>query len=144
MKNRIPSSLLHRLATLMLLWAMILLNADILSAQTFNRDLDREILVYILPDSLDIPTEVRDITTIDRVTIRSNALAEVMDELSITEIARSFPDWAADDSVRVREDGRVIQRPRFDRVFTIFLPANQSAEEVIERLEPLPSVLSAR
>lgn len=143
MKNRIPSSILHRLTTLMLLWAMVLLNADILSGQTLSRDLDKEVLVYILPDSLELPTEIRDITTIDRVTIRSNALAEAMDELSITEIARSFPYWAADNSVRVREDGRVIQRPGFDRVFTIFLPANQSAEEVIERLELLPSVLYA-
>lgn len=124
MKNRIPSSLLHKLATLMLLWAMVLLNTDILSAQTLNRDLDREILVYILPDSLEIPTEVRDITTIDRVTIRSNTLSEALSELSISEIARSFPGWAANDTVSFREDGRVIQRPRFDRVFTIYLPAN--------------------
>lgn len=49
----------------------------------------------------------------------------------------------ANDTIRVRDDGRVIQRPRFDRVFTIFLPANQSAEEVIERLESLPSVIYA-
>lgn len=84
MKNRIPSSLWHRIATLMLLWAMVLLNTDILSAQTVNRDLDREILVYILPDSLEIPTEVRDVTTIDRVTIRSNRLAEALGELSIS------------------------------------------------------------
>lgn len=137
------TTLISGLTTIMLLCVIILFNADMLSAQTLSRDLNREILVYILPDSLEIPTEVRDLTTIDKVTIRSGTLAEALGELSISEIARSFPDWAADDSVRVREDGRVIQRPRFDRVFTIFLPANQSAEAVIERLESLPSVLYA-
>lgn len=116
---------------------------DALSAQSLPRDLDREILVFILPDSLELPAGVRDRASLDRAAIRSASLSSSLRELSVAGIARSFPDWVAEDTVRVREDGVIVRRPRFDRVFTIHLPAGVSADEAIAKLESLPSVMYA-
>lgn len=120
-----------------------LLMTGTLIGQNSIPDLNREILVYILPDSLELPFGERNRVGIDRATIRSQSLARSLTDLSIIGLTRSFPDWAIDDTVRVREDGMAVRRPRLDRVFTVHLLNGVSAEEAIFKLQSLPSVLFA-
>ncbi|MFU8845020.1 MAG: S8 family serine peptidase, partial [Bacteroidales bacterium] len=108
-----------------------------------ERNLDREILAYILADSLEIPPEVTGRITLNRAEIASNNLVNALQELAINEIERAFPNWDAADSVRVLDTGRVVQRPRFHRVFIIHLPEQVSRGLAIERLESEPSILFA-
>lgn len=112
-------------------------------AQSQERDLDREILVYILPDSLELPAEEKGRVGLQRAEIASENLSAKLQELSISAIEKSFPNWNAKDSVRVLESGRVVHRPTFHRVFTMHLPSRMSADEAIKKLESIPAVVYA-
>jgi len=112
-------------------------------AQAQERNLDREILVYILPDSLELPAEEKGRVGLQRAEIASENLFNTFQKLSVSEIERAFPLWNKADSVRVLESGRVVHRPRFHRVHIIHLPAGASADKFIEQLEREPSVAYA-
>jgi len=78
-----------------------------------------ELLVYILPDSLEIPTSEKGEISYDKALIKSKTLKNVMERINSTSIARSLPDWNAADSVYTRaEDGRRIKKPALHRIFT--------------------------
>jgi len=126
-----------------LLITLLVVHIASLSAQSQQRNLDREILAYILADSLELPPEVIGRVSLNRAEIGSANLANILQELTINEIERAFPNWDAADSVRVLGTGRVVQRPRFQRVFIMHLPNQISLDLVIERLENEPSILYA-
>lgn len=75
------------------------------SAQSQERNLDREILAYILADSLEIPPEVTGRVSLSRAEIGSANLVNALQELAINEIERAFPNWDAADNVRVLDTG---------------------------------------
>lgn len=128
-------------SALLILLAVLIISVE--PAQSQERNLDRELLVYILPGSLELPAEEKGTISVNRAEIASGKLASTLNQLSISGIEKSFPGWNAKDSVRVLESGKVVHRPKFHRVFTMHLPSGVSAEEAIEKLENIPGVVYA-
>lgn len=141
--NPYKLSLFVKRLAIYLLTLFIVISIAVLPAKAQERNLDRELLVSVLPDSLELPTDANERIPIDQVEIASTGLIAALQELSITGIERSFPQWNERDSVRVLESGRIVHRPRFHRVFTIHLPPGILADEAVERLEMEPSVAYA-
>ena len=59
-------------------------------AQT--RNLDRELLVYIMHDSLDFPSDRGNQLTLDNVVIRSKNLKRELQKLNVKMISKAFPN----------------------------------------------------
>lgn len=131
----------RRFSSLLLVLAVLILSVEPVQSQ--DRNLDRELLVYILPDSLELPAEEKGRIGLNRAEIASGKLAATLNQLSISGIEKSFPDWNAKDSVRVLESGKVVHRPKFHRVFTMHLPPGVSADKAIKKLESIPGVVYA-
>lgn len=108
-----------------------------------DRDIWSEVLVYILPDSLELPTgEVRDVSP-DRALIQSEGLSQALQQLPVQALDRAFPELTDADTIRVREDGVSVKLPQWSRVFIVRLDSRQAVGEALETLGDEPSVLFA-
>ena len=107
------------------------------------RDIRQEVLVYILPDSLELPTgEVRDVSP-DRAIIQSETLSQALQQLPVQALDRAFPELTDADTIRVREDGVSVKLPQWSRVFIVRLDSRQAVGEALETLGDEPGVLFA-
>lgn len=124
---------------------ILLLATGIWSQNLYSQDGDiwREVLVYILPDSLELPTgEVRDVS-LERALIQSERLSQALQRLPVQALDKAFPELTDADTIRVREDGVTIKLPQWSRVFTVRMANRQAVAEAIERLSNEPAVLFA-
>ncbi len=108
-----------------------------------ERNLKQEILVYILPDSLEILSQQSGRIALSSVEINSKLLSKTFQKLSLNEISKTFPNWEPGASVHTFENGIKVKRPSFDRIFTLHIPLNASADSVLKDLNNEPSVLFA-
>ncbi|MDD2286781.1 MAG: S8 family serine peptidase, partial [Paludibacter sp.] len=110
-------------------------------AQKYN--LKTEVLVYIMPDSLELPVHEKGEPGLQRATIKSSALATTLTKTKVAGIAKAFPAWTNKDSVVTRHDGEQIQAPPFHRIFTLTFNSETDADSVIAVLKQSGAVLFA-
>ncbi len=107
-----------------------------------ERNLKTELLVYILPDSLELPPSEKGLVPLDRLGkyATSKQLHSALVSSKASKIGRAFPQWATKDSVVIRSDGKVINAPAFHRVFIVSFDSEKLAENAITILSKLSSV----
>lgn len=119
----------------------LLLSFATLNAQ--DQNLQTELLVYILPDSLELPTHVRKNVNLQRATVRSSSLKSALQETRALAISRAFPNWPQNDTIITRKDGIKVKAPEFHRIFKLKFASQSEAEAAIRVLEKLPAILFA-
>ncbi|KAF0153336.1 MAG: hypothetical protein FD143_413 [Ignavibacteria bacterium] len=113
------------------------------NAYSQSKDLDNEILVYFLPDSLEIPLKVAELTDASKLIIKSKKLESALKKLSITNIKKAFPDFNAKDTIRITSKNEKIKLPNMSRVFRIKLKDKEDAKLASETLSKENGVLFA-
>jgi len=108
-----------------------------------QRNLKNELLVYILPDSLEIPDFKKDKYVYTEAKVLSSLLKSALDKLKPLAIGKAFPGWNKADSIKTRKDGEKIKAPEFDRIFTFTFKTEAEANAAIEILNKIPAVLFA-
>lgn len=140
MKRRYLSfSLKHAAAYLLILSLAIV---GLTSAQ-HQVDLSREILVYIQPHLLEVPSPERGLVVPERLDIRSDALRQAVRQFRVQAIGKAFPDFSDPDTLRVLEDGRVISVPRFSRIFRFQFREGVDIDSGIAVLSKISGILFA-
>ena len=120
---------------IVLLW----LACGTLYAQKYN--LKTEVLVYIMPDSLELPVQEKGKFSLQRANVKSPALASALTKAKVTGIAKAFPAWIDKDSIVTRHDGKLVQAPPFHRIFTLTFNSETEADSAIVILKKSGSVL---
>jgi hypothetical protein len=64
-----------------------------------QRNLKNEILVYILPDSLEMPNNEKSKINYTDAKVSSKSLALVLAKIKPLAISKTFPDWNKADSI---------------------------------------------
>ena len=107
-----------------------------------ERNLKTELLVYILPDSLELPQNEKGMISVEEFgkSIGSKQLQTALVSTKASKIGRAFPQWATKDSVVVRSDGEQVKAPAFHRIFILTFESEKAAENAIAVLSKLPSV----
>ncbi|WP_026905144.1 S8 family peptidase [Pedobacter glucosidilyticus] len=113
------------------------------SGNAQQRNLKHELLVFIVPDSLEISDDKTDKISHHEAKILSKSLKSALDDVKPVAIGKAFPKWNKADSVKTREDGIKVKTPPFDRVFTLTFKSEEEANAAIEILKKNPSVLFA-
>ncbi len=129
------------LAVIFLILAFIFC-AENIQAQAKN-NLDTEILVYIQPSVLEFPDGERGNVALNRINIKSQTLQQTFSKLNIDKLAKAFPNFDEADTIRVTDDGRIVEVPRVSRIFKIQVPDKSKIDSVIVALSKEPGVLFA-
>lgn len=108
-----------------------------------NRAMQRQILVYIAADSLELPLEKLQTESISEIIFSSNRLRIAFQNIPLEKIEKTFPETGKDELLIENSSGIKIRKPNWERVFTIQLKNETSVKEVINRLKSEPSVLFA-
>ena len=120
-----------------LLW----FSCNMLYAQ--NNSLKKELLVYILPDSLELPAHEKGEVSLQKASVKSNTLATALTKAKVTGISKAFPAWTNKDSVAIRNDGEPVQLPPFHRIFSLKFNTEEEADSAITILKQSSAVLFA-
>jgi hypothetical protein len=107
-----------------------------------ERNLKTELLVYILPDSLELPQMEKGMVSLESIgkNMASKQLRSALISTKASKIGRAFPQWATKDSVVLRSDGEEVKAPAFHRVFIVSFDSEKAADNAISVLSKLPSV----
>lgn len=116
-------------------------NAHAVQAQ--KSDLSHEILVYIKPDSLELPSNMQSVVALKSLTIHSRGLQKALEAIPFSSIGKAFPNLTDADTIAVRKDGVKIKKPQFSRVFIFHLSPSANIDSAIAKLKRQPSVLFA-
>lgn len=108
-----------------------------------KRNLKNELLVYILPDSLEIPDIGKTSVSYTEAKVLSKSLKIALAKIKPLSIGKAFPNWNKADSIKIRNDGVKIKTPQFDRIFTLTFKNEAEANAAIEILKKNPSILFA-
>ncbi|MCK9236372.1 MAG: S8 family serine peptidase [Acholeplasmataceae bacterium] len=121
---------------------VVLLSSLGASAYAQERNLKTELLVYILPDSLELPEKEKGLIPIAQAgkSVASEELQVALASTKARSIGRAFPNWPARDSMVVRSGGSEISAPPFHRFFIVTFDSEQDAERAILTLSSMPSV----
>lgn len=109
----------------------LLLSFATLNAQ--DQNLQTELLVYILPDSLELPTHVRKNVNLQRATVRSSSLKSALQETRALAISRAFPNWPQNDTIITRKDGIKVKAPEFHRIFKLKFASQTSVYRISKK-----------
>jgi len=102
-----------------------------------------EVLVFIMPDSLELAPELKRGASMQQSDIRSQQLKAALTAINANSIARALPDWDAADSIAYNDIGEQVKKPAFHRLFTLSFDSEQDADEAIKKLNDLPAVVYA-
>src|SRR5690606_19131270 len=83
-----------------------------------NSQLDRELLVYVLPDSMDIP-DVKYMYSLHETIFGSESLRRVVERYPTLQVRKAFPHLTDADTVKVTREGKRIRMPQWSRVFVM-------------------------
>ncbi|MEA4983879.1 MAG: hypothetical protein VB105_00280 [Paludibacter sp.] len=122
---------------IVLLW----LAYGMLYAQKYN--LKTEVLVYILPDSLELPVHTKGKIGLQHAKIKSSELAVTLIKAKATGIAKAFPSWTNKDCIVTRYDSEQVQVPPFHRIFTLTFNSEKEADSAITVLKRSTAVIFA-
>ena len=107
-----------------------------------ERNLKTEILVFIMPDSLELPAQAKNRVALTSVTINSKNLSDALQKVKSTGIAKAFPDWQKEKS-QVTVEAKVVEAPPFDRIFTLTFNTEAEADDAINILSKTNGVVFA-
>jgi hypothetical protein len=93
-----------------------------------DRNLKRELLVYIMSDSLELPVHEKGKLSLQYADIKSATLATVLARINATGIERAFPTWSDKDSVVTRLEGERVPAPPFHRIFKLIFNSAADAD----------------
>lgn len=79
-----------------------------------ERKLKSEILVFFMPDSLELPVLTKSRVALTNATIKSKQLSVAVQETKPIGIEKAFPDWQNES--KASEDIKDIEVPPFDRI----------------------------
>jgi len=108
-----------------------------------ERELDSELLVYFLPDSLEMPGNTTELTDMAKLIINSKSLSNTMGKIGISKIKKAFPSFRVVDTIKILQDGTKIKLPNMSRIFKLKLKNKNNIENTIKLLEKEKSVLFA-
>ncbi len=120
---------------------LLCLACSTLYAQKYN--LKTEVLVYIMPDSLELPVHENGKFSLHRTNIKSPTLASTLTKAKVLGIAKAFPAWKDKDSIVTRYDGKLVQAPPFHRIFTLTFNSETEADSAITVLKKSAAVVFA-
>jgi subtilisin family serine protease len=103
----------------------------------------REVLIFIMPDSLELRPELKRGASLQQSSVKSQQLGATLATTNVISIAKAFPDWIEDDSIAYSRSGERVKRPEFHRVFSLVFDSEQEADEAIKRLSGLSAVIYA-
>lgn len=108
-----------------------------------ERELNKEILVYILADSLELPDGSIEVTDVKKLKIKSKSLDKAFKKIELKSIKKAFPEFNPQDTIKTREDGKRIKLPNMSRIFQLKLKKKDNVAFVIEILSKEKGVLFA-
>lgn len=108
-----------------------------------TEDLSDEILVYILPDSLELPEKTIEVTDSKKLKIKSKSLDKAFKKIELKLIKKAFPEFSNEDTVIFSSTGEKIKLPNMSRIFRLKLKKKNDLEEVIGLLSKEKGVLFA-
>lgn len=108
-----------------------------------TEDLSDEILVYILPDSLELPDKTIEVTDTKKLKIKSKSLDKAFKKIELKLIKKAFPEFSNEDTVKFSSTGEKIKLPNMSRIFRLKLKKKNDLEEVIGLLSKEKGVLFA-
>lgn len=77
--------------------------------------------MYILEDSLELPTDKQQVESFAEIQFASKRLQNTFRTLPLESITRTFPKVETSERILQNEDGILIKKPAWNRVFTIQL-----------------------
>lgn len=86
-----------------------------------TEDLSDEILVYILPDSLELPDKTIEVTDTKKLKIKSKSLDKAFKKIELKLIKKAFPEFSNEDTVKFSSTGEKIKLPNMSRIFRLKL-----------------------
>lgn len=124
---------------------LLLMLFNFIPLQMFSQtsEVDDEILVYFLPDSLDLPQGMTELIDVSKLTIRSKDLSNVFKNFELKSIKKAFPEFNINDTLKLREDNSKIKLPNMSRIFKLKLKKKDDLQTVIDLLSKEKSVLFA-
>lgn len=116
-----------------------------LPIQTFSQvnDIKDEILVYFLPDSLEMPNEITELTDLTKLKIKSKNLEKLFKKIKLKSIKKAFSEFNINDTLKILADGKKIKMPNMTRIFKLKLKNKDDLQEVIQLLSKEKGVLFA-
>ena len=108
-----------------------------------EKEFDSEILVYFLPDSLEMGEGITELNDISKLKIKSKSLDNAIKKIELKSIKKAFPDFNEADMVKIRKDGKKIKLPNMSRIFRIKLNTKNDVESVVNLLLKEKGVLFA-
>lgn len=106
-----------------------------------ERNLKSEILVFFMPDSLELPALAKNSVALTNATIKSKQLSVAVHETKPIGIAKAFPDWQ--NGSKVGERNKDIEAPPFDRIFILTFNTEAEADAAINVLSKTNGVVFA-
>jgi len=64
---------------------------------------NKDVLAFIMPDSLELAPELKRGTSIKQSDIRSQQLKATLAAINVNSIAKAFPDWDAAENINGRK-----------------------------------------
>ncbi len=110
-----------------------------------ERNLKTELLVYILPGSLELPEEAKGFITLAQAnsSIKSKSLQSALTNSKVKSLGRAFPAWPNRDSVVVRSNDESVELPPLHRIFILNFDDEKGRDMAIDNLCKLPDVVFA-
>ncbi|MDP3643399.1 MAG: S8 family serine peptidase [Bacteroidota bacterium] len=106
-----------------------------------ERNLKSEILVFFMPDSLELPVQAKNRVALTNATIKSKQLSVAVQKTKPIGIAKAFPDWQIGS--KVNEGNKDIEAPQFDRIFILTFNTEAEADAAINILSKTNGVVFA-
>ena len=131
---------MQKIRILCFISGLLCFSAEISAQTDMANSKETDVLVYILPDSLELAPELKLGASVQQSVIRSQRLKTSLESLKTVSIAKEFPDWQEADSIAYNEFGEKVKKPEFHRVFTLSFATEQEADEAITQLNGLSAV----
>ncbi|MGY6523490.1 MAG: S8 family serine peptidase [Mongoliitalea sp.] len=102
---------------------------------------ENEILVFILPDSLELDPLAKTRVDIGKAVIKAQSLLNALREINPAGISKAFPEWEDERKIVFNDYGEQVRMPDFHRVFILYFNKGQEIDKALERLQKEPSVV---
>jgi len=104
---------------------------------------DVKVLVFIMPDSMELPSKFYRGARVQDAIIKSKLLSTTLSKLKINKISKALPDLIEIDSIFHTIAGGSVKRPEFHRIYSLSFTSDEEANNAIENLNRIPGVIYA-